>query len=152
MELSNLKDERPAIFEALINGAFSVSRTGNQFAGVGTDMALEQTINAHANSRLKGVMQYADVSMAVNRWLVTSSMKTKMMNSLLEYADIKSKTDMCKDLCPSMIERGNKTLRELRTVIKDTSNPFAPEINKDALFNIKTDRRASEKVEEYLLS
>ena len=107
------------------NSAFSVNRTGNPFARVGTDMALEQTINAHAKSRLKGIMQYADVSSDVNRWIVTSSMKTKLINSLLEYADIKSKADQCKELRQERIEKDAKVLQELKTTIKGTINPFS---------------------------
>ena len=48
------------------------------------DMALEQTINADAKNRLKGIMKYADVATAVNRWAITNSMKTELVNSLLE--------------------------------------------------------------------
>ena len=137
-QLCNLRTQRPEVFESMRNGAFSVNRTGNSFARVGTDMALEQTINAHAKSCLKGIMQYADVSSAVNQWIVTSSMKTKLINSLLEYADIKSKADQCKDLRQERIEKDAKLLQELKATIKGTLNPFSTDTNKDALFNIKT--------------
>ena len=45
----------------LHNGGFSVNRTGNAFAGVGVDMAPEQTINASAKNWLLGIMNFADV-------------------------------------------------------------------------------------------
>ena len=40
---------------------------------VGIDMASEQIINAEVKSRLKGVVAYADISTASNRWIVTGS-------------------------------------------------------------------------------
>ena len=51
-------------------------------------MALEQTINAEAKHRLKRFMAYADISSAVNRLLVTSSLRSQIVNGLLEIADI----------------------------------------------------------------
>ena len=62
----------------------SVNRSGKPFSRVDVDMALEQTINAEAKSRLKGIIQFADVSSAVNRWMVTSNMRMEIQNRLRE--------------------------------------------------------------------
>ena len=51
-------------------------------------MALEKTINANPKSRLKGIMAFADISTAVNRWRVTASVKCEMLNAVLDYADM----------------------------------------------------------------
>ena len=45
----------------LMNGGLSVQQSKNHFSRVGVDMALEQTINAEAKSRLKGIIAFADV-------------------------------------------------------------------------------------------
>ena len=76
LDLFDIKQESPAIYQMLQNGGFSVNRTGNGFAEVGVDMVLEQTINASAKNRLQGIMNFADNSTAINRWIVTASMKT----------------------------------------------------------------------------
>jgi len=55
LELVNLKIEKPEVMEDLLKGAFSISRSGNAFAGVPVDMALEQSINAQAKNRLNGI-------------------------------------------------------------------------------------------------
>ena len=55
------------IAEMLRNGGFTINGTGGPIRNVGVDMALEQTINAEAKNRLKGIMAYADISTAVNR-------------------------------------------------------------------------------------
>ena len=67
LELENIQNEKPQVIEYLKNGAFSVNRTGKAFSGAAVDMALEQTINAEAKNRLKGIMAFADVNSAVNR-------------------------------------------------------------------------------------
>ena len=89
LELVNLN---PHIKEMLKSGCFSVNRTGKSFANVAVDMALEQTINAEAKNRLKGIMKYADVATAVNRWSITSSMKTELVNNMLELCGISKTT------------------------------------------------------------
>ena len=152
LELANLQSKRPVIFDALSGGAFSVNRTGNAFARVGTDMALEQTINAHAKSRLKGIMQYADVQSAVNRWLVTSSMKAQLTNTILDYAEMKSSNEQNKHLRSKHIHKETTNLNNLKNTIKSMLNPFLKDIHKDVLFNIKTGRQASASVENYLLT
>ena len=71
---------------------------GRPFLRVGINMALEQTINAEAKSRLKGIVSFADVPTAVNRWIVTGSMRSQIVNSLLEVADLKSYNSDNKEL------------------------------------------------------
>ena len=41
LELVNVKNEKSEVMEALIKGAFWINRSGNAFAGVAVDMALE---------------------------------------------------------------------------------------------------------------
>ena len=100
LELINVKNEKPGLMEALIKGAFSIDKSGNAFAGVPVDMALEQRINAHAKNRLKGIMAYTGIDSVVNRWHVTSLIRSEIANALLEYDDMKSN------------ERGNKEVKE----------------------------------------
>ena len=66
LELENMQNEKPEVTEYL-NGAFSVNRTGKPLSRVAVDMALEQTINAEAKNRLKGIMAFAGINSAINR-------------------------------------------------------------------------------------
>ena len=68
----------------LMNGGLSVQQSTNNFSRVGVDMAIEQTINTEAKSRLKGIITFADVNTVVNRWLITSSMCTEIVNKVLK--------------------------------------------------------------------
>ena len=88
-----------------------MSRTGNVFAEVDVDMALEQTLNASAKNRLQGIMNFADVSVAVNRWIVTASMKTQLINAVLEKVDMKNIYSENKETRNSRIERDNNDLK-----------------------------------------
>ena len=117
-------------------------------------MALEQTINAEAKSRLKGIIAFADVNTAVNRWLVTSSMRTEIVNRVLDIAGLSPNDDESnnKETNPKRVERDANDLIKLSRSILDMVNPFDANINKDALFNIKTGKKASPAAEQYLLS
>ena len=87
LKLANLKNEQPFVYDMLtVHGAFSVNRTGKQYAGVGIDMCLEQTINADAKSRLKGIISFADISTAVRRWIATGATRTEILNGVMELA------------------------------------------------------------------
>ena len=98
LELISLPEENPVLIEMLHKERFSVNRTGNSFSHVGVNMALEQRINAEAKSRLSSIMAYADVASAVNRWVVTNSMRSQLVNSLLDLVDLKHATDGNKEL------------------------------------------------------
>ena len=94
LELVYVKNEKPDVMEALLKEALSRNRSGNAFAGVPVDMDLERSINAHAKISLQEIMAYAHFNSVVNRWHVTSIMRSEIANALLEYPDIKSnKTD-----------------------------------------------------------
>ena len=77
----------------VMNGGLSVRRSKNHFSRVGVDMALEQTINGEAESRLKGIIAFANVNTAVNRWLIKSSMRTEIVIKLLNMAGLRPNDD-----------------------------------------------------------
>ena len=76
LDLASLETSQPNLQKILTEGGFSVNKTIKSFASVPVDMALEQTINANAKSWLKGIMAFADISTAVNRWIVAASFMT----------------------------------------------------------------------------
>ena len=101
--LSNLGTSQPDQQKSLTDGGFSVNRTGKPFASVPDDMTFEQTINANAKRWLMGIMALAGISSAVNGWIVTASMKSKILNAVLDYADMKISYDESKELRASRI-------------------------------------------------
>ena len=152
LELVNVKNEKPEVMEALIKGAFSINRSGNSFAGVVVDMALEQSINAHAKNHLKGIMAYADIDSAANRWHVTSPMKSEIANALLEYAAIKSNEGGNKEVKEQRKKKDKDDLEKLKKLITSTINPFQQRRHKEYLFNLKTGKQVTKVAEKYLLN
>ena len=131
----------------LMNWGLSVRRSKTHFSKVGVDMALEQTINAEAKSRLEGIIAFADVNTAVNRWLITSSMRTEIVNKVLNIADENNNK-----VLPTRVKRDARDLENICNSIREMINPFDASINKDLLVNIKTGRKASPAAQHYLLS
>ena len=97
-----------------------MNRTGNVFAEVGIDMVLEQTLNASTKNRLQGIMNFADVSVAVNRWIVTASMKAQLIHAVLEKVEMKNINSENKETRNSRIERDNNDLKKLKNAITST--------------------------------
>ena len=91
-------------------------------------MALEQTINAEAKNRLKGIMAFADINSPVNRWQVTSSIKTQTIRSLLEMAEIKNYNAETKELNHARIKKDHQDLQALTNIINSAINPFLPTV------------------------
>ena len=152
LELVNVKNEKPEVMEALIKRAFSINRSGNAFSGETVDMALEQSINAHAKNCLKGIMAYADIDSAVNRWHVTSPMRSEIANALLEYADMKSNEGGNKEIKEQRKKRNKEDLEKIKMLITSTINPFQQRRHKDYLFNLKTGKQVTKVAETYLLN
>ena len=76
-------------------------------------MALEETINAEAKNRFKGIMAFACVNSAVSRWQVTSSMKTQIIKSRLETTEIKNYNAEMKEINHPRIEKDHQDLQAL---------------------------------------
>ena len=83
LTLANLETSQTNL-QKILTESFSVNRTGKSFASVPVDVALKQTASANAKSRLKGIMAFAEISAAVNRSIVTASMKSKILNAVLD--------------------------------------------------------------------
>ena len=85
-------------------------------------MELEQTINGSAKNRLWGITNFA-VSTAVNRWIVTASVKTQLITTALEKEDMKNINSGNKETRNSRIERDNNNLKKLKSATTSTINP-----------------------------
>ena len=115
-------------------------------------MPLEQTINAEAKSRLKGILPFAEIPTAVNRWMVTSSTRAEIVNRLLEITDLSPTSQVSKELNKARMKRDKKDLDALKKALSETIDPFRPQVNPTVLFSLKTGKPASEVTEAYLLN
>ena len=80
-------------------------------------MVLEQTINAEAKSRLKGIMADADVASAVSRWVVTNSVRNQLVNSVLELINLKHTTDASNELRQSWTEKEKYDFKNVKSLL-----------------------------------
>ena len=55
---------------------------------------------------------------AVNRWIVTASMKSKILNAVLDYPDRKMSYDESKELRPSRMRVEQNHLSKFKKVVK----------------------------------
>ena len=152
LELVNIND---SLKEVLIRGGFSVRRTNNPYSRVGVDMALEQTINAQAKNRLKGIMGFSDMDTAVNRWVVTNTMRVDIVNNVLAAAGLTPDDDCSvpnKESQPKRLKKDADDFVKLVESVRSMLNPFTENIDKLSLFNIKTGKKASPEAESYLLN
>ena len=152
LQLANVKNEKPEVMEALIKRAFSINRSGNAFAGVPVDMALEQSINAHVKNRLIGIMTYANIDSAVKRWYVTSPTRSEIANALLEYANMKSNEGGNKEVTEQRKKRDKEDLEKLKKLLTPTINLFQHRRHNDYLFYLKAGKQVTKAAETYLLN
>ena len=149
LELHNFENKNPVVELKFRSSDFSVNWSGRKLPNVGIDMALEQTKNAEAKNRLKGIIGYADISSAVNRWITTNSMRREVVNIALEIADLDKPIDVTKELRAPRIAKDNEDVKKVKKLIKDTLNPFDKSTNVGALFNIRTSRKLEIEGEKY---
>ena len=83
-------------------------------------MALEQAINAESKSRLKSIIAFADASTVVNRLVAIGSMRSQIVNSLLEIADMRNDDSNNKELNKHL----EKDLENLKQQICANINSF----------------------------
>ena len=83
----------------------------------------------------EGIMEFADINSAVNRWQVTTSMKTQIINSVLEITEIKNYKTETKEFNQTRIERGLRDYQTLTNMVNSTINLFLSAVNQNALFN-----------------
>ena len=55
---------------------------------------------------------------AVNRWIVTASIKSKILNAVLDYPDMKMSYDESKELRPSRMRVEQNYLSKFKKVVK----------------------------------
>lgn len=152
--LSNLIRQHTAnssLIAEFHRGAFGIRRTQANFSRSPVDLTLEQTINADANNELTNNLAVESIS-ARQRWALSHSMRTKILTAVKENIGLSKKDDTSHSLQKSKINKDNKNLQSIIQAIKNTMNPFDDNVDKNILFNISTDKAASENVAKFLLN
>ena len=68
--MHRLEFTHPLVHKAFLSGEHSISRSGQPFSQVSTDMALEQSINAASKTKER-IIEISQSPSAVDRWFLT---------------------------------------------------------------------------------
>ena len=109
------------------------------FSRTPVDLALEQTVNRDAASRLKGITAMANNYNARLRRMLTKAGRTALVSKLQEITEINIKQDVIADMKPSKLKRNTGDLKRVIEKMKETCKPFKEE-PKDKLLALALER------------
>ena len=151
LNLMNVNETHPGVREMLEDGALSVGRTGRRFSRVPVDLALEQTINADAASKLTGISSMSASDAAMKKWMITRSARTEIVNAFLTMAGVKINDDSTHELNQSRVKKDNSDLNKVINGIEMAMNPFMENVADDNLYCISNGHALSENIKADLL-
>ena len=152
-DMHQLKSLHPKVYEEFATGNFSISRTGQPFSQVATDMALEQSINADSKSK-GGIVGISQSPAALERWFLTAHERASVTTALREmYGDSESDQTSHKEAAPQRVKRDEEDVRKLKSCFSSglMTNPFNLE-EIQSLVNVATGVVLPENVAECLLA
>ena len=150
--LINLPKTHPEVFDDFKKGWFAIKRTEKPFSATPIDLTLEQTINADAASQKIGISSMTNSISARQRWSQSHYLRTAIISDVYEELGMTKKDDLTKDLKTYKVKKDNADFQKVRTMIRDTMNPFDNNIGKEYLFNLGTSKAASKETETFLLN
>lgn len=118
-------------------------------------MTLEQTINADAASKYRGISCFTNSLGARQRWAKSHYLRTSICSNffnkigLTKVEDVS--LDVSYDLCENSKKRSHKQLDKLKNEIQNCGNPFSTQ-NEKSLVNIGSGAIATEEIEKYVLN
>ena len=137
-DMQQLNKTHPRVYEEFMKGNQSISRSGQPFIQVSTDMALEQSINL--DSKMKGgIIGISKRPEALERWFLTSHQRAAITTAVKEMCNMGDNEGPHKEASPSRISRDEEDVQKLLHKFSSEliTNPFMYE-ESDALLNLAT--------------
>ncbi|XP_011171576.3 uncharacterized protein LOC105204222 [Solenopsis invicta] len=150
--LIKIDETHPDLRVQLEKGSFGIKRTKKPFSRQPVDLTLEQTINADAANKLTGIVNTTNSISARQRWCKSHSIRTTIISHVMDKAGLRTRQDVTADLQKSSIQINSSHLKKLINSIQQNINPFAPDLQRNLLFNISTGQAAQEHVADFLLN
>ena len=134
--LANIDISHPGALELIKSGAFSVARSFVPGCRSATDKTIEETFMRHSKSRsghgqgsgLQGILNNQD---AYQKWVKTSSMRTKFYQATLQMAgmgrDINNPINKHKETGLSEMKKSEKYISQVVDAIDGYGSPFEME-------------------------
>ena len=125
VDMLRLPHYAPDVYQQFLDGKHTVSRSkkASRFNAVSTDMALEQSLNRE--SKVKGgIIGVTHDSDSVEKWTITSHLRSAVVENLKEMAGITQDNSTHKELLVSSIDKSEKQVTAVIDAIQAVSNPF----------------------------
>ena len=150
--LLTLEETHPETFREYQDGMFSINRTTKPFSGNPIDLTLEQKVNVDAASQRTGIAAITNSISAHQCWAESHFLRTTIISYLNEDLNLTKKEDITKSLKTSNINQDNLAVKEIKSMIENSLNPFNKDADPDHLFNICTGKSCKKSTEDFLLN
>lgn len=148
--LQNIDTTHPGMMDQLTNGAFTIRRTNKIFSRAPIDLTLEQTINANAGNRLRGITAFTNNIDARQKWATTHSIRTYLVHQFYEFIGIVKLDDLSESINEN--KKFAEKVEKYMCAVGQSLNPFDENLNKCRSFNISTGKAASDETSGFLLN
>lgn len=148
--LENIEKTHPGLLNQFQNGAFSIRRSAKNFSRTPIDLTLEQTINANASNRLKGITAFTNNINARQKWATTHSIRTFIVHQFFEFIGTIKLDDLNERQYETRIFKDK--VHRFMEVIRESLNPCDEKINANYLFNLSSGKAASDDTADFLLN
>lgn len=139
--MTNLKVDRPDVYEAFAAGFYVVRRSDRYWAGLSTDLVIEQVLMRSLKTRGSGMNEKQRVT-----WLLSTPACSQTSFAMQDLVGVQCEhSEQNKDMSETRQKRDMKdTLVILKTLFSDGKNPF---LQDSVLKNIMTGVNADESVD-----
>ena len=137
-DMQKLELTHPEVYKEFAEGNHSISRSGQPFSQVSTDMALEQSINADSKSS-GGVIGISQSPSALERWFLTIHERASITSALKAMFGLQDGEQAShKEAAPRRVRRDEEDVKKMISCFSSglMTNPF--NLDSDALLNIAT--------------
>ena len=136
-DMQKLELTHPEVYKEFAEGNHSISRSGQPFSQVSTDMALEQSINADSKSS-GGVIGISQSPSALERWFLTIHERASITSALKAMFGLQDGEQASqKEAAPRRVRRDEDVKKIISCFSSGLmTNPF--NLDSDALLNIAT--------------
>ena len=136
--MQQLDKTHPRVYEEFMKGNHTISRLGQPFTQVSTDMALEQSVNLDSKKK-GGIIGISKRAVALERWFLTSHQRAAITIAVKDMCGVGESEGPHKECSPSRIIRDEE---DVQTILHQSStgmitNPFMYD-ESDALMKLAT--------------
>ena len=121
--LVNLPNTQPNVFDEFKNGLFPIHCSEKSFLGSSINLTLEQTINADAANKEKGIISITNLISTSQHWAESHFLRMALLTHMFNNLEMNKKEDVSRDLKPYKFKSDNESLNKILSIIEETLNP-----------------------------